>query len=140
VLLDVFARKVVGWAMRSHIDTALVHNALERALGRRRPSAGLVHQADRGSQYASPAYRNLLADHGIVCRMRGKGDCLDHAVAERFCGSLQCDWTSHCDDATRQEAKADIIAYIAMFYNSRRKHSSLGYVSPNDYEKCSLVA
>ena len=140
VLLDLYSRKVVGWAMSSHIDTDLVQHALEMALGRRRPSAGLVHHSDRGSQYASHAYRNLLADHGIICSMSGKGDCLDNAVAERFFGSLKREWTSHCDYATRQEAKGDIIAYIEMFYNSRRKHSYLGYVSPNDYEKCSLVA
>jgi putative transposase len=140
VLLDLYSRKVVGWAMSSHIDTDLVQHALEMALGRRRPSAGLVHHSDRGSQYASHAYRHLLADHGIVCSMSGKGDCLDNAVAERFFGSLKCEWTSHWDYATRQEAKDDIIAYIEMFYNSRRKHSYLGYVSPNEYEKCSLVA
>ena len=140
VLLDLYSRKVVGWAMSSHIDTALVQHALEMALGRRLPSAGLVHHSDRGSQYASHAYRNLLADHEIICSMSGKGDCLDNAVAERFFGSLKREWTSHCNYATRQEAKDDIIDYIEMFYNSRRKHSYLGYVSPNDYEKCSLVA
>jgi putative transposase len=140
VLLDVYSRKVVGWAMSSHIDGALVQNALEMALGRRRPSTGLLHHADRGRQYASHVYRNWLADYGIICSRSGKGDCLDNAVAERFFGSLKREWTSHCDDATRQEAKDDIIAYIEMFYNSRRKHSSLGYVSPNDYEKWSLVA
>jgi putative transposase len=140
VLLDLYSRKVVGWAMSSHRNTALVHNAFAMALGRRRPSAGLVHHSDRGSQYASHTYRHRLSDHGIVCSMSGKGDCLDNAVAERFFGSLKREWTSHCDYATRQEAKADIIAYIEMFYNSRRKHSYLGYVSPNDYEKCSLVA
>lgn len=140
VLLDLYSRKVVGWAMSSHIDTDLVQKALEMALGRRRPSAGLLHHSDRGSQYASHVYRNLLADHGIICSMSGKGDCLDNAVAERFFGSLKREWTSYCDYATRQEAKGDIIAYIEMFYNSRRKHSYLGYVSPNDYEKCSLVA
>ena len=110
------------------------------ALGRRRPSAGLWHHADRGSQYASQAYRTLLADHGIICSMSGKGDCLDNAVAERFWGSLKREWTSHCAYATRQEAQADIIADIEMFYNSQRKHSYLGYVSPNEYEKCALVA
>lgn len=140
VLLDLYSRKVVGWAMSSHIDTDLVQQALEMALGRRRPSAGLLHHSDRGSQYASHVYRNLLADHGIICSMSGKGDCLDNAVAERFFGSLKREWTSHCDYATRQEAKGDIIAYIEMFYNSRRKHAYLGYVSPNDYEKCALVA
>jgi putative transposase len=87
----------VGWAMRSHIDTDLVQHTLEMALGRRRPSAGLVHHSDRGSQYASQAYRTLLADHGIVWSMSGKGDCLDNAVAERFFGSVKREGTSHCD-------------------------------------------
>ena len=140
VLLDLYSRKVVGWAMSSSIDTALVQQALQMALGRRRPAAGLVHHADRGSQYARQAYRHLLAGHGILCSMSGKGDCLDNAVAERFFGSVKCEWTSHGEYATRQEAKDDIIAYIEMFYNSKRKHSYLGYMSPNDYEKCALVA
>jgi putative transposase len=87
VLLDLYSRKVVGWAMSSHIDTDLVQQACEMALGRRRPSTGLVHHSDRGSQYASHAYRHLLADYGIICSMSGKGDCLDNAVAERFFGS-----------------------------------------------------
>ena len=100
----------MGWAMRSHIDTDVVQHALEMALGRRRPAAGLVHHADRGSQYASQAYRHRLADHGIVCSMSGKGECLDNAVAERFCGSCKREWTSPYDYATRQEAKDDIVA------------------------------
>ena len=140
VLLDLYSRKVVGWAMSRHVDTALVQEALVMALGRRRPAAGLLHHSDRGSQYASHAYRDFLSDHGIVCSMSDKGKCLDNAVAERFFGSLKREWTSHCAYATRQEAKADIIAYIEMFYNSKRKHSYLGYVSPNEYEKCALVA
>ena len=126
--------------MSSHIDTALVQEALTMALGRRRPAAGLRHHSDRGSQYASHAYRDFLSAQGLVCSMSDKGECLDNAVAERFFGSLKREWTSHCEYATRQEAKADIIAYIEMFYNSKRKHSYLGYVSPNDYEKFSLVA
>lgn len=109
------------------------------ARGRRRPSAGLIHQSDRGSQYASHAYRDRLKEQGIACSMSGKGDCLDNAVAERFFGSLKREWTSHRYDETRQEARDDIIAYIEMFYNSTRKHSYLGYVSPNDYEKSALV-
>ena len=140
VLLDLYSRKVVGWAMSSHIDTALVQDALEMALGRRQPSSGLLHHSDRGSQYASHAYQDLLERHEIVCSMSGKGECLDNAVAERFFGSLKREWTSHCHYATRQEARDDIIAYIEMFYNSTRKHSYLGYVSPNDYEKYARVA
>jgi transposase InsO family protein len=86
-LLDLSSRKVVGWAMSSRIDTTLVQDALRMALGRRHPSAGLMHHSDRGSQYASHAYQDLLADHGIVCSMSGKGECLDNAVAERCLGS-----------------------------------------------------
>jgi putative transposase len=94
VLLDLYARKVVGWSMRDHVDTQLVADALEMALGRRQPDAGLIHHSDRGSQYARHAYRELLANHGIACSMSGKGDCLDNAVAERFLGSLQRERTS----------------------------------------------
>lgn len=140
VLLDLYSRRVVGWAMSSQIDTSLVEDALQMALGRRQPSTGLVHHTDRGSQYASHAYRELLERHGIVCSMSGKGECLDNAVAERFFGSLKREWTSHCHYVTRQEARDDIIAYIEMFYNSTRKHSYLGYLSPNDYEKYAQVA
>jgi putative transposase len=140
VLLDVYARKVVGWAMRSPSDTTLVQDALQMALGRRHPAAGLLHHSDRGSQDASHAYQGLLTACGIRGSMSEQGECLDNAVAERFFGSLKPEWTSHCHDATRQEARDDIIAYIAMFYNSKRKHSYLGYVSPNEYEKFALVA
>jgi len=140
VLLDLYSRRVVGWAMSSHIDTALVQGALEMALGRRQPAPGLIHHSDRGSQYASHAYRDLLAQHEMVCSMSGKGECLDNAVAERFFGSLKREWTSHRDYETRQEARDDIIAYIEMFYNSNRKHSYLGYLSPNEYEAFDLVA
>jgi putative transposase len=140
VLVDLYARKVVGWAMSDHIDHQLVTDALEMALGRRQPDAGLMHQSDRGSQYASHAYRGLLAEHGIVCSMRGKGDCLDHAVAERFFGSLKRERTSKRSYLTRQEARDDIIDYIEMCSNSWRKHSYLGYVSPNAYEKIAEAA
>jgi transposase InsO family protein len=138
-LLDLYSRKIVGWAMSSRIDTTLVKDALQMALGRRHASAGLIHHSDRGSQYASHAYRDLLKAHGLECSMSGKGECLDNAVAERFFGSLKREWTSHRSYATRQEARDDIIAYIKMFYNSTRRHSYLGYMSPNDYEKNALV-
>jgi len=138
-LLDLYSRKVVGWAMSSRINTQLIKDALEMALGRRRPDAGLIHHSDRGSQYASHAYRDLLKAHGMEGSMRGKGDGLDNAVAERFFGSLKREWTSHRDYDTRQEARDDIIEYIEMFYNSTRKHSYLGYLSPNDYEKSVLA-
>jgi putative transposase len=134
VLLDLYARKVVGWAMSSHVDVTLVQEALRMALGRRQPAAGLLHHSDRGSQYACQAYQRLLADAGLRCSMSRKGDCLDNAVAERFFGSLKRERTGHGQYATRQEARDDVIDYIEMFYNSTRLHSYLGYVSPNAYE------
>ena len=140
VLLDLYSRKVVGWAMSDHLDTQLVRDALEMALGRRQPDAGLIHHSDRGSQYASHAYQGLLAEHGIACSMSGKGDGLDNAVAERFFGSLKRERTSKRYYRTRQEARDDVIDYIEMFYNSWRKHSYLGYVSPNEYEKIARAA
>lgn len=140
VLLDLYSRKVVGWAMSDHLDTKLVTNALEMALGRRNPAQGLIHHSDRGSQYASHAYRGLLSKQGIRCSMSRKGDCLDNAVAERFFGSLKREWTTNQSYATRQEARDEVIDYIERFYNSRRKHSYLGYVSPNAYEKIAQAA
>jgi len=140
VLLDLYARKVVGWSMREHIDTALIAQALQMALGRRQPAAGLLHHSDRGSQYASQAYQGLLSSYGLVCSMSDKGNCLDNAVAERFFGSLKGERTSKCDYLTRAQARADVVDYIEMFYNSRRKHSYLGYMSPNEYEVLGKVA
>ena len=105
VLLDLYSRKVVGWSLGSRMETGLVKGALKMAIGRRQPTPGLIHHTDRGSQYASHGYRNLLSQHGMVCSMSGKGECLDNAVAERFFGSLKREWTSHCDYQTRQEAR-----------------------------------
>jgi putative transposase len=140
VLLDLYSRKVVGWSRSDHVDTPLVTEALEMALGRRQPEAGLIHHSDRGSQYASPAYRERLVDHGIACSMSGTGECLDKAVAERFFGSLKRERTSKRYYRTRQEARDDIIDDIEMCSNSWRKHSYLGYVSPNEYEKIAQAA
>ena len=139
VLLDLYSRKGVGWARSSRLDALMVQEALHMALGRRKPSAGLMHHSDRGSQYACHAYQRLLGTHGIGCSMSRKGECLDNAVAERFFGSLKRERTAHRYYATRQDARDDVIDYIEMFYNSRRKHSYLGYVSPNDYEAFALV-
>jgi transposase InsO family protein len=138
VLLDLYSRKVVGWAMSEQVNTELVNQALERAVGRRQPARGLLHHTDRGSQYASHAYRDQLRRHGMICSMSGKGDCLDNAVAERFFGSLKRERTSQRDYETCQEARNDVMEYIEMFYNSRRLHSYLGYMSPNAYEKMTV--
>ena len=140
VLLDLYSRKVVGWAMSAHIDADLVQAALRMAVGRRQPAPGLLHHTDRGSQYAGQAYQGRLAAQGIRCSMSRKGECLDNAVAERFFGSLKGERTAHRAYATRQDARADILEYIEMFYNSTRLHSYLGYRSPNDYEALLKVA
>jgi transposase InsO family protein len=140
VLLDLYSRKVVGWAMSQRVDAAIVQEALQMALGRRQPAAGLIHHSDRGSQYACGAYQTLLAASGIRCSMSRKGDCLDNAVAERFFGSLKGERTSLRYYATRQEAWDDVLDYIEMFYNSKRLHSYLGYVSPNNFERLAREA
>jgi transposase InsO family protein len=140
VLLDLYSRKVVGWAMSAHIDSALVQEALRMALGRRGPTTGLLHHSDRGSQYACHDYQRLLATYGLRCSMSRTGECLDNAVAERFFGSLKRERTDLRHYMTRQDARADVIDYVEMFYNSKRLHSYLGYVSPNDYELLAKVA
>lgn len=140
VLLDLYSRKVVGWALSSRIDAALVQEAVRMALGRRHSAAGVLHHSDRGSQYACQAYQELLKAYGVRCSMSRKGECLDNAVAERFFGSLKGERTAHRQYTTRQEARTDVIEYIEMFYNSVRLHSYLGYRSPNDYEALHNVA
>jgi len=140
VLLDLYSRKVVGWAISAHIDSALVQEALRMARGRRGPTTGLLHHSDRGSQYACHTYQRLLTTYGIRCSMSRKGECLDNAVAERFFGSLKRERTDLRHYVTRQEARVDIVDYIEMFYNSKRLHSYLGYVSPRDYEGLAKVA
>jgi transposase InsO family protein len=140
VLLDLYSRKVVGWALSSRIDAAVVQEALRMALERRHPAAGVLHHSDRGSQYACQTYQALLKAHGVRCSMSRKGECLDNAVAERFFGSLKGERTAHRQYTTRQEARTDVIEYIEMFYNSVRLHSYLGYHSPNDYEALRNVA
>jgi len=135
VVIDLYSRKVVGWSMSSRMKAQLVCDALTMAIWRRKPKAGLIHHSDRGSQYASKAFRQLLKAHGIQGSMSRKGNCWDNAVAESFFGSLKQErvqWTYY---QTRLEAQQDVLDYITMFYNSRRLHSYLGYVSPNAFEK-----
>jgi transposase InsO family protein len=134
VVLDLFSRKVVGWSMSSRMKSSLVCDALTMAIWQRRPKAGLIHHSDRGSQYASDAFRKLLNKHGIQGSMSRKGDCWDNAVVESFFGSLKQERVQWRSYQTRHEAQQDILNYISMFYNSRRLHSYLGYMSPNEYE------
>lgn len=134
VVIDLFSRKVVGWSISSRLKAQLVCDALTMAIWQRRPSAGLIVHTDRGSQYASKAYRKLLLANAIKGSMSRKGDCWDNAVVESFFGSLKQERVQWKNYQTRFEAQQDILNYIAMFYNSHRLHSYLGYKSPNDYE------
>jgi transposase InsO family protein len=134
-VLDLFSRRVVGWAIDKHMREELIDNALKMAIGRRSPSVGLMHHSDRGCQYTSSNYQALLVNEGITVSMSRKGNCWDNAVMERFFGSLKSERTDYKQYKTRQEAKADAINYIEMFYNSQRLHSTLGYVTPMQFEK-----
>lgn len=135
VVIDLCLRKVVGWSMGSRMKSQLVCDALKMAIWRCRPKAGLIHHSDRGSQYASKDFRKLLEMNGIIGSMSRNGDCWDNAVAESFFGSLKQERVQWQNYQTRYEAQQDILDYITMFYNPWRLHSTLGYVSPNDYEK-----
>lgn len=112
----------------------LVQNALLMALGRRNPKGELIHHSDRGSQYAGSNYRDLLSQYGLKVSMSRKGNCWDNAVMERFFGSLKSECTNGKNYLTREHAKRDVISYIEMFYNSKRLHSTLGYLSPLEFE------
>ena len=133
-VIDLCSRKVVGWAMADHLRTELVSDALSMALARRRPGAGLLHHSDRGVQYASEDYRHLLRSHGIECSMSGRGDCWDNAVMESFWGTLKTELVNHEHYQTREQARASIFEYVEVFYNRQRLHSSLGHLSPEQFE------
>lgn len=135
VQLDLATRRVVGWATGPTLDTALPLAALRRALMERRPAAGLIAHSDRGSQYASREYRAVLAAHGAVQSMSRKGDCWDNAVAESFFSTLEHELLTEADFHSRHEAQRAIFAFIEVWYNRERRHSTLGYVSPAQYER-----
>jgi transposase InsO family protein len=134
VLLDLFSRKVVGWAMSERNDEALTLSALEMALLQRQPESGLIHHSDRGTTYAASTYQDVLASHGIVCSMSRKGDCWDNAVVESFFSTLEFECNRHSPFPTRNKARRDIADYILGYYNPTRLHSYLGYQSPMQFE------
>lgn len=134
-IVDVFSRRIVGWAIADHLRTELPLEALGMALGIRQPQQGLVHHSDRGCQYASDLYRSELSARGIVCSMSRVGDCWDNAVAESFFATLKIELVYRRPWPTKHEARTAIHDYIAAFYNPHRRHSSLGYLSPMDYER-----
>ena len=139
VTIDLFSRMVVGWSLGERITRRLVMDALRMGVGRRRPASGLMHHSDRGVQYCSYDFQKLLTAFGMTCSMSRKGDCWDNAVAESFFGTLKAERVSFRDYRTRDEARRDIVDYIEMFYNSRRRHSYLGYVSPKRFEEVRLM-
>ena len=134
VVVDLFSRRIVGWAMATHMRTELVLGALEMALGRRAPALGMLHHSDRGSQYASHDYRDALRKNNIVCSMSRKGDCWDNAVVESFFATLKKELIHRRPWGTVRAVREAIVEYIEVFYNRKRKHSTLGYLSPAAFE------
>jgi transposase InsO family protein len=134
VVIDLFSRRVVGWSMTDHLRSEGVAGALSMALKKRRPGAGLLHHSDRGVQYACGDYRKLLNEHGIVASMSRSGNCYDNAVAESFFGTLKTELVHRTRYRTRDEARASVFEWIECWYNRKRRHSSLGYLSPEAFE------
>jgi transposase InsO family protein len=134
IILDLFSRKVVGWAMSEHMNTALVETALQMALQTRQPDPSLLHHSDQGSQYTSAAYQSNLTDWHIQPSMSRVGNCYDNAVAESFFGTLKAECVTH-QFATHAQARTTIFEYIEVWYNRQRLHSSLGYLSPVEFER-----
>lgn len=132
---DLYSRRIVGWSMAERMTSRLVVDALEMAIKRRMPEEGMLAHSDRGSQYASEHYQRLLEKHGIKCSMSGVGQCWDNAPMESFFASLKKELVHHEDYETREEAKASLFEYVEVFYNNRRLHSSLGYLSPTAFEQ-----
>ena len=134
VLIDLYSRKVVGWSMSNRNNSLLVQDCLEMGIKHRKPPLGLVHHTDRGSTYTAEKYRDVLAKNGIISSMSRKGNCWDNAVAESFFGNLKNELTHWKTYQNRDQAKADIFRYIEIFYNRKRLHQTLDYVSPAEYE------
>ncbi len=141
VILDLKSRRVIGWGMSPTLEQTVVHQALEMALGQRAPQqsgSGLLFHSDRGSQYAAGAYQKRLRDQGIGCSMSRRGNCWDNAPLESFFATLKKELVHRERYQTREQAKASVFSYIEVFYNRKRRHSALGYLSPHDYEQTML--
>jgi putative transposase len=135
VVLDLASRRVVGWSMQETAGTSLVIDAIKMALSHRRPESGLLHHSDRGIQYAARDFRQLLRSRRIECSMSRKGDCWDNAVTESFFATLKKELVQDSDWKTREQARAALFEWIEVWYNKHRRHSSIGYLSPTEYEK-----
>ncbi len=140
VIIDLYSRAVIGWAMDKRMKTELVTDALKMALMRRQVRSPLLLHSDQGSQYAAADYRQLLAANGIECSMSRKGHCWDNAVAESFFHTLKTELVHHEDYSTREEAKASIFEYIEVFYNRQRRHSHIGQMAPLIFEAATVAA
>jgi len=134
IVMDLFSRQIVGWSMADHMKTSLVNDAMQMAIWQRKPPRGVLWHTDRGSQYASKEHRDLLTQHGIRQSMSRKGNCWDNAVSESFFHTLKTELTYHHRYATREQARASIFEYIAVFYNRIRIHSANDYLSPVEFE------
>lgn len=140
VLLDLFARKVVGWAMHERPNLEVTLRALDMALAHRRPAPGLVHHTDQAPLYSAYEYRERMRAHGLVASMSARGNCYDNAVVESFFSNLKNELVHHSDFLTREQARVAIFDYIEVFYNRSRRHQTLGYLSPAEYERQEKVA
>ena len=134
VVLDLYSRRVIAWGMGSRLTQELATGALTMAIEHRRPAHGVVHHTDRGSQYAATRYRELLAGHGLTASMSRRGNCWDNAVVESFFHTLKTEHVHHQRYRTREDARQDIFEWIEVFYNRVRRHSTLGYRSPAEFE------
>lgn len=134
VVLDLFSRRIVGWSMKAERDASLVMDALMMAVWRRGKADALLHHSDQGSQYTSEQFQRLLADHGITCSMSRSGNVWDNSAMESFFSSLKTERTARKTYRTRDAARADVFDYIERFYNPKRRHSKLGYLSPVQFE------
>jgi len=134
VVLDLASRKVIGWSMADHMRAEIVTTALEMALGRRMPTDPLMHHSDRGSQYAGSECQALLDEHGVICSMSRRGNCWDNAVVESFFGTLKTELIYTRPWSTREAAHQAIAEYIELYYNTQRRHSHLGFISPVEFE------
>ncbi len=135
VLLDLYSRRVIGWAMDSSLGEELVQRALRMALTNRQPTTGVLHHSDRGSQYAARGYQCRLEESGLVCSMSAKGDCWDNAPVESFFATLKKELIHQRNYASREEARLEVFEFIEVYYNRQRRHSTLDYLSPNEFEE-----
>ncbi len=140
VVLDLFSRRVVGWSMKEAMTAQMVTDALMMAIWRRGRPEALLHHSDQGSQYTSESFQRLMADHAITCSMSRSGNCWDNAAMESFFSSLKTERIRSKVYRTRDEARSDVFDYIERFYNPRRRHSTLGYLSPVEYERRAMEA